>query len=881
MLLSQTRRGGRLGVIEMRSVFQKFLSYRWEELLQLNQRSKKSDRFPSDYQTKVALKLIRQGELSRAARMLTSNGLAPESEETVSKLKFKHPARRSDPHYQPPAAGDTGLILDQHTLMQAIRKAPRGSSAGPSGWRYEHLKCLIGINETADLLSSACNSIAQGHLPEETIQLLSSSRLIALPKKSNDVRPIAIGEVFRRITAKTICMQKREDFSAFFAPIQNGVAIKGGSELLIHQIQVILESHPDWLVLKTDVSNAFNCINRSHLLKEVHKAFPDLYNHSFCMYGRSSSLVYSMKSESIIIQSEEGVHQGDPLGPALFALGIHQILVDVQERNPNVIVLAYLDDVFILGLPKASLRAFTDLKSSLAQAGLVICDKKCEAHSAVAPKDWPDHLVFKPSGFEILGTPIGCDDYVSSTCKKIADSGHELCSKLVLLDDPQGSYLLWKHCHLTRLQHLARSVAPTLLLPAAQIHDALSYRTLCSILGFEIGIEDSGLQCSLPVRMGGLGLSHLQQLSPIAFLAAWAHSVPALSNRSATIGQMSSVLRDDSNRSNASIGGHLAAAYRQVEEMLPVDSKFQGLSLEQLLADPHKLQSRIASAVYENDCHILLNESSDDLSRARKRSVRGRGAGAWLQSIPTSDELAMNPCEFRIATCLRLGLPLPFEHWLSTCDCGAEIDPYGYHLLTCKKGGGPVWCHDSIVAGWSSCLRKLSIHHQKEPKNRYLDKSNRPDIVVFDTGSGCNVELDISLAHPWNKQVASNSCKSDGFAAKKREEEKCDKYAKVQLPSGNAPHIVPLVFEHFGTWGERAHDYLNDLSRRSVDEVGRSNAEEFKSYYRRCFSVLLQKCNARVIMKKLTLLTSDSASIFVDDVNTVVFALVILNTFSL
>ena len=223
----------------------------------------------------------------------------------------------------------------------------------------------------------------------------------------------------------------------------------------------------------------------------------------------------------------------------------------------------------------------------------------------------------------------------------------------------------------------------------------------------------------------------------------------------------------------------------------------------------------------------------------------------------------------------------PFEHWLSTCDCGAEIDPYGYHLLTCKKGGGPVWCHDSIVAGWSSCLRKLSIHHQKEPKNRYLDKSNRPDIVVFDTGSGCNVELDISLAHPWNKQVASNSCKSDGFAVKKREEEKCDKYAKVQLPSGNAPHIVPLVFEHFGTWGERAHDYLNDLSRRSVDEVGRSNAEEFKSYYRRCFSVLLQKCNARVIMKKLTLLTSDSASIFVDDVNTVVFALVILNTFSL
>ena len=95
------------------------------------------------------------------------------------------------------------------------------------------------------------------------------------------------------------------------------------------------------------------------------------------------------------------------------------------------------------------------------------------------------------------------------------------------------------------------------------------------------------------------------------------------------------------------------------------------------------------------------------------------------------------------------------------------------------------------------------------------------------------------------------------------------------------PHIVPLVFKHFGTWGGQAYDYLNDLSRRFVDEVGRSNAEEFKSYYRRCFSILLQKCKARVIMKKLTLLPSDSASIFVDDVNTVVFALVLLNSFSL
>ena len=39
-------------------------------------------------------------------------------------------------------------------------------------------------------------------------------------------------------------------------------------------------------------------------------------------------------------------------------------------------------------------------------------------------------------------------------------------------------------------------------------------------------------------------------------------------------------------------------------------------------------------------------------------------------------------------------------------------------------------------------------------------------------------------------------------------------------------------------------------------------------YEKLYLSIYLQKSNARVIMKKLTLLTSDSASIFVDDVNT-------------
>jgi hypothetical protein len=36
-----------------------------------------------------------------------------------------------------------------------------------------------------------------------------------------------------------------------------------------------------------------------------------------------------MKSESVTLQSQEEVHQEDPLGPALFGRGMHQFLVNV------------------------------------------------------------------------------------------------------------------------------------------------------------------------------------------------------------------------------------------------------------------------------------------------------------------------------------------------------------------------------------------------------------------------------------------------------------------------------------------------------------------------------------------------------------------------
>ena len=60
----------------------------------------------------------------------------------------------------------------------------------------------------------------------------------------------------------------------------------------------------------------------------------------------------------------------------------------------------------------------------------------------------------------------------------------------------------------------------------------------------------------------------------------------------------------------------------------------------------------------------------------------------------------------------------------------------------------------------------------EEPRHRYSNSNDRPDIVAFDPNKGCNVDLDIALAHPWSSDIFPRSSETDGAAAERREDRK-------------------------------------------------------------------------------------------------------------
>ena len=360
---------------------------------------------------------------------------------------------------------------------------------------------------------------------------MSSSKLLSILKTNGDLQPIALGESLRRLTARAMCMQKRRLSLTFFRPVQHGVPTKSGPKLITHRIQLALQENPDWVVIKSDVKNAFNSISRRSMLDQLSTAFPDLANHANRMYEESSSLLFMQGSSPIVISSEEGVHQGDSLGRALFAITIQPVLLNLEKDHLQIHVLAYLDDVFLLGNATDVLCAFHNLKRAFSSISLEITSHKCEifcSSSTVAINESAG-IPVNYQGSLFLGTPIGSSSFAESLCSTIAQSGNTLCDQLTKLGDIQSAMLLLRHCHVPKLDYLAQTGFPGQLTQAAKIHDTQMHNTFSNLLGY-VRLDDSmWQQASLPIRLGGFGMTLLTSVSQHAFVASRAHAIIELS----------------------------------------------------------------------------------------------------------------------------------------------------------------------------------------------------------------------------------------------------------------------------------------------------------------------------------------------------------------
>uniref|UniRef100_A0A1X7SS29 Reverse transcriptase domain-containing protein n=1 Tax=Amphimedon queenslandica TaxID=400682 RepID=A0A1X7SS29_AMPQE len=322
------------------------------------------------------------------------------------------------------------------SVLSSIKSFPTDTAPGPSGLRASHLKeavcCPSPSRAQATLLqlSHLINFLSSGACPPPIVPYLCGATLLASPKKSGGLRPIAIGEVIRRLVSKCLASFIMPQVRQSLPPHQLGVGVSNGAESLVHSLKLLL-SNPSvpplsQCCLLLDFSNAFNSIDRSALFREVRSRFPSLSPWLECCYGAQPNLLFG----EYTLLSCAGVQQGDPLGPLAFSILLHPIIERVQQEVPGLLLNAwYLDDGILTGPPADLLSALNIIEDMGPPCGLHLNHSKSllflpsgvDSSQSSLPSDIPVTSL----GFVLLGSPIGPPEFCCESISKRLDKAKE------------------------------------------------------------------------------------------------------------------------------------------------------------------------------------------------------------------------------------------------------------------------------------------------------------------------------------------------------------------------------------------------------------------------------------------------------------------------
>ena len=231
-------------------------------------------------------------------------------------------------------------MFDYSAVLKAVRSFPKGTAEGASGFRAQHLVDAYADPSKQDResvlvpMAEVCTLLAAGKAPANAAPWIASAPIFPLKKKQGGIRPIAVGEVFRRLVSKLVLisegMQERID-KCLREVGQYGVRVKGGADAIIQAIRMWMAdpTKKGQVAIKFDFENAFNSIDRNAVRGELEEGFPGLLHwYDFC-YAAPANLF--CQNKLLPFGSVQGVQQGDPLGPLLFALGIRKVCKCIKE----------------------------------------------------------------------------------------------------------------------------------------------------------------------------------------------------------------------------------------------------------------------------------------------------------------------------------------------------------------------------------------------------------------------------------------------------------------------------------------------------------------------------------------------------------------------
>jgi hypothetical protein len=795
-------RGDNFNITELCDAWkQGHLKWLWSRSTHSQPSNSKSSQDPLRI-AKMAIQHARHSRIGKACSLLSSSGLAPDNAETLHKLQQKHPVCR------PPADCSEQIDNDKNPPLQlpqdfnlfgVLTSFTKGVGTDGTNFRVSHLLDARDAHTPTSYLGAllrVINLLLSGKAADDIREFAAGARLTALVKGDTDIRPIAAGNIFRRIASKCVCSLIEHRSRSFFKGLQFGVSYSAGAEHIIHSVRDVMstkwDSDEELMVLKIDFSNAFNSINRTVMLEEVATTFPDLLPWVQWCYGCSPQLFYRDHE----IRSCIGVQQGDPLGPFLFCVVLQVLLRSMGPHSQNLFLNKwYLDDGVLIGKTRHILGAIHHLRSAGPPLGLDLNLSKCEvftpyvdnldmdfAHPVLGTLSLPAQLSQRSTApnFTLLGAPVGSPQYCEAFVTKLRSSNKKITDQLPQLHDPQISLHILRSCiGFSKFVYLARTTPPSSVVnELKQVDNDIRL----ALEGFAtIHLSDvAWQQAQLALSHGGLGLRSLARHCASAYVSSHSRSMPKIRN------------------------DFVLDAVRVLADQLSIGDSLDDYAASILDSEKPMPQHKFSSQLEIRDSNHLRDIVSASLADSiRLSSVSSVRSSAWLQAMPCRGPInqILEPDQMRVAIQHRLGLPVAPSGVICPACRKIPLDPNGHHQLTCKNHGFVVGRHNAVRDTLFRVLSFAGMNPEKEQGASWRDLS-RPADVLADWSLGKKAAFDISVVSP----LTENNLLSAG--AKDVVEDQA-----ITKHSENDPQClvhgwicVPLIVDSYGRWGHEAHE---------------------------------------------------------------------------
>jgi hypothetical protein len=767
-------------------------------------------------------------------------------------------------------------------IFRKVRRSNTSSAGGPTGTTYKTLRSwFFDLDETSKSLSTVINLIAAGKVPEAALPLLNAGRGVAIPKnEAGDLRPIVVGHILPRLIGSLALEKLKEFVQRYFLErsIQFGASTADGCSLVAAAIEAFLEKYPWAIDIASDAKNAFNSYCRSKIWSSLDEFFPALSPFVRLIYGRASDILISEGPNTVAVPSSVGSRQGCSLGSFLFCLAIHPYLEMLQREYPDLLIVAYCDDVHVVGPPGKAIEAYhrwAYLYSCALQGelrndkGIVYAPGTRATRADLVALGLPSDMPVTHDGVRILGAPVGTDDFCRGFAKDVIAKVVRDLGITSRMRSLQNQHTLTTKSTMHRVTFLCRNIwggEPGLFDAVKSDYDAALLNVVRGISKYPSLTESARLIAQLPTSAGGLGYRTMDLIADPASLAAYVSASRAFPDLFPTLADMvppvqqllvpTSPLSKRARMACSALSRLMKNCVGTVETIVKHETgTLRGLQFA-------------LTALLDRERSIRLL----DLIRRLDNQAHPRNMALFLSNMGDAHSFALAPfdratqvpnCEFQVMVQRRLLLPV--EHrdprvrkWMCpACHITSEapirdttpafpnIDSFGDHALRCLRGmpfRADLW-HNPLVVTLNDIGRRGGFRMQMEAHGSVPDTQKRPDNFAVNPDGTIQIAIDVRTCVTTSPTNCIKAAQAPFYAADQGTAIKERSWLRYTDPGGLS--FVPFCVEDGGRFGDTCLDLLDRFASAmsSLD----SAKQTFKTFALFSLHLTNQRGVARVI----------------------------------